>query len=316
MTINQNEALACVKLLVCVAKADGELAPEERASLQDSLASAKLPEGVTADSLLAATYDPDALIAEIKTADARDAAYSALFTMAYADRKLHPAEQALLQKVEQAWQVAPEKKGLFGRIFQEARDTVSLTAIQPIADPAKREKEINEDVLKYSILSGALGVFPIPIASIATDLAVIGIQGKMVRDIGQYWGRETTKEGVKQLLAGMGVGHVGRIAFNNLLKFVPVLGSVAAATSNFASTWAAGRVANQFYASGGKLDMGTLKDMFKTKESEGRKAYEANKAAVEAKAKADKAKLDQLGADYKAGKITQAEYEQKLIALK
>ena len=47
--------------------------------------------------------------------DARDAAYSACFTMAYADRVYHPAEQAILEKLEKAWEVSKEKKGLFGR---------------------------------------------------------------------------------------------------------------------------------------------------------------------------------------------------------
>jgi uncharacterized protein (DUF697 family) len=170
--------------------------------------------------------------------------------------------------------------------------------------------------MKYSILAGTLGLFPIPVAKLATEIAVVGVQGKMVRDIGQYWGHETSKEGVKQMLAGMGVGQAGRIALNTLLGFVPIVGSVVPAATNFASTWAVGRVANQFYASGGKLDMGTMKDMFKMKQKEGRAAYEENKAAVEAKAKANKAVLDQLSSDYKAGKITQAEYEKKVIELK
>jgi uncharacterized protein (DUF697 family) len=170
--------------------------------------------------------------------------------------------------------------------------------------------------MKYSILAGTLGLFPIPIAKLATELAVVAVQGKMVRDIGQYWGRETTKEGVKQLLAGMGAGQAGRIAVNTLLGFVPVIGSVVPAAANFASTWAVGRVANQYYAAGGKIDMKTLRDSFRRQEKEGKSVYQENKAAVEAKAKENKAKLEQLGADYKAGKLTQAEYERQVIELK
>lgn len=316
MAVNQQEALSCVKLLVCIAGADGEIAAEERDTLQDALAGLSLPAGVTAKSLLDGRYVVDELIADIKTQEGRDAAYSACFTMAYADGKYHAEEQKILEKLEKAWEVPKEKKGLFGRIFQETKDTVSLTAIKPIADPKKREAEINEDVMKYSILAGTLGLFPIPIAKIATELAVVGVMGKMVRDIGQYWGRETSKDAVRQLLAGMGAGQVGRIAVNTLLGFIPGIGSVVPAATNFSATWAVGRVANQFYASGCKMEAKTLKDAFRLRQKEGREAYEKNKAAVEAKAKANKATLDALAADYKAGKITQAEYERRVLELK
>jgi len=315
MSISQQEALSAVKLLVCVAKADGTLAPEERRVLEESLAGFKLP-GTNAQQLLDGTYDVAALVAEIKSQDARDAAYSACYTMAYADGEYHPSEQAILERMEKSWEVSKEKKGLFGRIFQEAKDTVSFTAIKPIADPKKREAEIDEDVMKYSILAATLGLFPIPFVKLATEIAVVGVQGKMVRDIGQYWGRETTKEGVKQLLVGMGAGQAGRIAVNTLLGFVPGIGSVVPAMVNFSATYAVGRVANQYYAAGGKLDAKTLKESFKLRQKEGREEYEKNKTTIEAKAAANKAALEKLNAEYKAGKLTQAEYERRVVELK
>jgi uncharacterized protein (DUF697 family)/tellurite resistance protein len=316
MAIQQDEALVCLKLVVCVAKADGSFSPEEEHVLRDSLESMNMPAGTTAKALLAGSYDPDALIREIKTQDARDAAYSACYTMAYADGQYHQAEQAILGKMEKAWEVAKEKKNLLGRVFQEAKETVSFSAIKPISDPAKREAEVNQDVLKYSILGGVLGLNPVPIAKLATEIAVLGVQGKLVRDIGQYWGQETTSSGVKQLLVGMGAGQVGRVALNTLLGFVPVLGSVVPAISNFASTWAVGRVANEFYASGGKMDSKTLQAAFKRKQKEGRDAYAQHKAAVEQKSARNKALLDELGTAYKSGKITQAEYERSVLELK
>ena len=170
--------------------------------------------------------------------------------------------------------------------------------------------------MKYSILAGALGLNPVPFLKLATEIAVLGVQGKMVRDIGQYWGQETTQAGVKQLIVGMGAGQVGRIALNTMLGFIPVLGSVIPAAANFGSTWAVGRVANEFYASGGKMDKAMLQSAFKKKQVEGRDAYTMHKATVEAKAARNKALLDELGTGYKAGKITQAEYERSVLELK
>jgi uncharacterized protein (DUF697 family)/uncharacterized tellurite resistance protein B-like protein len=313
---NDQESLATLKLLVCLAKADGTLSAEERLVFTDSISQFQLPAMTTGQSLLDGTYNAASLAAEITSPAGREAAFAACFAMAHADHKIAPQEQAILQLVENAWKVPAEKKSLLGRVFAEAKDTVSLTAIVPIADPAKREAEITEDVRKYSILAGALGLFPIPVAKLATELAVVGVQGKMVRDIGQYWGRETTADGVKQLLAGMGVGQVARIALNTLMGFIPVVGSVVPAATNFASTWAVGRVANKFYASGGNLDPATLKEMFKLNQKKGKEAYAASKADVAAKAQENKGKLDALAADYKAGKITQADYQNRVLELK
>lgn len=311
-----NEVLTTLKLLICVAKADGNLSAEERSVLEDNLSRFQLPAGTTVQQLIDGTYSAATLAGGIVSPAGRDAAFSACFAIANADHKCLPEEQAILDLLEKSWAVPAEKKGILNRIFAEARDTVSLTAVKPIADPARREAEVTEDIRKYAILAGALGLFPIPIAKLATELAVVGVQGKMVRDIGQYWGHETTTSGVKQLLAGMGVGQVARIALNTLMGFVPIVGSVVPAATNFASTWAAGRVANKFYASGAKLDTSTLKDMFKSEHKAGKEAYEKSRAEVAAKAQENKGKLDALAAEYKAGKIIQAEYESKVLELK
>jgi uncharacterized protein (DUF697 family) len=316
MSMNEKETVASLKVLVCIAKADGVLHADERAVIDDALKGAKLPGAVTVQSLLDGTYDIDALLNEITSQEGRDATFSSAFALAYADRHCDPAEQALLDKIEKAFVVPKEKKSLFGRLYAETKDTVSLTRIAPIADPAKRKKEIDEDVMKYSILSAVLGAFPIPIVSIATDLAVVGLQAKMFRDIGQYWGRETGKDTVKQVMGGLGVGTGARIAVNNLAKFIPGVGSVVAASTNFASTWALGKVANQYWESGGKADMKMLKELFTKSKAEGKTAYEQNKTAIDAKAKQNKATLDALAADYKAGKISQADYERRVLELK
>jgi uncharacterized protein (DUF697 family) len=315
MAMNETETLASLKVLVCMAKADGVLAAEERAILEDALKGAKLP-GTSTQALLDGAYDLDTELRQITSQEGKDATFSSAFAMAYADRHCDPSEQALLDRIEKAFVIPKEKKGLFGRLFAEAKDTVSLSAIKPIADPKQRQKEINEDVLKYSVLSGVLGLNPIPIASIATDLAVVGIQAKMFRDIGQYWGRETSKDTVKQIMGGVGVGTGARIAVNNLLKFVPGVGSVVAASTNFASTWALGKVANQYWESGGKADMKMLKELFQRSKEQGKQEYEAHKSEIDAKQKANKAALDALAADYKAGKVTQAEYERRVLELK
>ena len=65
MPISETESAASLKLLVAIAKADGTLAPEERAVFEEAFKGAKLPGGVTAQGLLDGTYDAAALARQI-----------------------------------------------------------------------------------------------------------------------------------------------------------------------------------------------------------------------------------------------------------
>jgi len=62
--------------------------------------------------------------------------------------------------------------------------------------------------------------------------------------------------------------------------------------------------------------MSTLKDLFKSHQKQGKEAYEQSKAEVAAKAQDNKGKLDALATELKSGKITQSEYERRVLELK
>ena len=312
MPIPEKEALAGLKLLVVIAKSDGALSPEERTVLADALEGAKLPESVTSQGLLDGTYDADALAGDVTSQEGRDVAFSACFTMAYAGRECLPQEQAILDRIGKAWAVPQEKRGLLDRILKEARDTAWFTRVEPTVDPRHREAEVGATVLKYSVLSAALGLNPVPIVSLVTDVAVVGLQAKMFSDIGRHWGHETTKDTARQVFAGVGVGTGLRLAANGLMKFVPGAGSVFAASTNFASTWALGQVANQYWESGGRADLKMLREVFVKSRADGRQAYAKHQAEVEAKGKAHQTTLRHLADDYGAGRMTLGEYERQV----
>jgi uncharacterized protein (DUF697 family) len=321
MYLPGTEALAGLQLIVAVAKADGPLTEDERTFIAESLEDAELPDGITTGALIGSSYDVDALIAQVVSQEARDVAFAACLTMAHANRVCLPKQQTILDKIESAWAVPEEKKTLLGRVFTEARDTVWLTQLEPTADRVKRAALVKEDILRYSVLSAVLGLNPLPLVSIVTDLAVVGLQAKMFRDIGQYWGRETSGETIQRVITGLGVGTGARVAVNGLMKFVPGVGSVFAASTNFASTWALGQVADQYWASGGKtdLDMADIKQLresFEKSKAEGKRLYEDHKADVEAKHVAHVALLEELAVEFKAGRITLADYERQIVELK
>jgi uncharacterized protein (DUF697 family)/tellurite resistance protein len=302
-----------MRALVAIAKADGKITSDERAALEAALG--MLPEGASLTKFLEEKTDFDQILGEVKSADAREQLWESAYSLIHADGAASPEEQKLLDTMRATFQIDDTKASATKRLLDEAKDTLLPSNIDAITDPAKRQKEIDQDVLKYSILSAVLGAFPVPGVAIATDLAIVALQVKLVRDIGQYWGHKVDKEAAKTLLAGLGLGTGARIAVSNLAKLVPVWGSAFGATSAFATTWALGKIANRYFETGKKADMGVLKTELKSMEKEGKAAYAQQKDTIEAKRKEHAAKLSDLNAQRKAGKLSQADYEKQVAAL-
>jgi uncharacterized protein (DUF697 family)/uncharacterized tellurite resistance protein B-like protein len=320
MSMSGKETIAGVRVLVCVAKADGVVHEEERKALAASLEGAPLPLGMTLETLLAESIDLDAQLEHLVTPEAKDQVFKSACSLAYADGACSPEEQKMLDHLQARLGIPREQSSVVARIFAEARDTVLPSNIQPIADPARRAKEIADDTLKYSVLSALLGAFPVPGLAIATDLAVVAVQVKLVRDVGQYYGHTVDVQAAKSLLYGLGLGSGARMAVANLAKVVPGWGSAFGGAAAFASTWGLGKVMDRFFASrpateASPAQVGKLKEEFDAAQREGKLAYQQNRDSIAAREERDKEKLAALNADLAAGKIDQAEYERRVAAL-
>jgi len=310
--LTEKEALASLRVLACVAKADGELTAEKRASLENVLTGLEMTATSNPKSVLDETIDLDGQLRVFTTPESRESLYQSALSMVQVAGACTPAEQKMLDHIRMTLQISEEKASLARQIFEGARDTVLPSSIYVVDDSVLRATEVKADVVKYSVLSAVLGAVAIPGAAIATDLAVVCVQVKLVRDIGQRWGHKVDKQAAASLLAGLGLGTGARIAISNLAKLVPVWGSLVGATASFASTWALGQVADKYFESGMKADKAILKSDFKAAQAEGRKAYDAHKDLVESKRKLHETALQALGSDLKAGRITQQDYSARV----
>lgn len=313
MEINVNEAKACLRALVAVAKADGRITDDELAALVSTLGT--LPGSSDLAPYLAEKVDFDQLLAEITSPQAREQLWQSAYGMVHADGKATSEEQKLLDRMRTTFKLDDANVSTTQRVFEEAKDTLLPSNIDPINDPARRQKEIDQDVLKYSVLSAVLGAFPVPGVALATDLAIIALQVKLVRDIGQYWGHKVDKEAAKTLLGGLGLGTGARIAVSNLAKLVPVWGSAFGATTAFATTWALGKIANRYFEGGQKANLADLKKELKVMEKEGKDAYAQQKDAIERKRQDAAATLTALNEQRRAGTISQTDYERRIAEL-
>jgi uncharacterized protein (DUF697 family) len=313
--VNQQEVLASFKVLVSMAKADGKLLEEEFSSLADTFEEIHLPEGVTVDRLLNEEDEPiDTLLTQITSEIAQEMVYQSAYAMANIDGECSSEEKELLDKIgatftssrlwgKQEWLETLERRSSKSSISEQVRQ---------IDDPDKRAAEVENATTDACFLNAVLGAFPIPGIAIAFDMLIYGNQLDLAQAIGQSWGYDRANENLRKALFGS-LGITGtRIAVSNLAKLVPVFGMVVGATTAYASTWALGKVANEYYASGGEMDTFSLRQAFKQAKKEGEAIYKTKADEIAAKKQAIEPQVQMLNEELKAGSITPEEYQVKL----
>jgi uncharacterized protein (DUF697 family)/uncharacterized tellurite resistance protein B-like protein len=309
MSIAEVEALASLRILVAVARADGTVHNDERRSLAAALESFEMPGGLSVEQLLQEEPDVALQLHQLTSPEAREQIYRSAYFMAYADGTCTKEEQALLDQIAEATDAAAETRTSLDRVFVGRASFGPPSKLPPIDDAQKRATEIETRIRRYSVMSAVLGAFPIPGLAIATDLAVIALQLKMISDIGAFWGRVVDKQGAKSLLYGVGLGTGARLAVNNLAKLLPGWGSVIGATTSFVSTFALGTVMDKYFASNAQPTRDGLRANFKAAEEAARAVYADQADVVIQSQRAHKATLETLTADLRDGRLTQDEFD-------
>jgi len=139
------------------------------------------------------------------------------------------------------------------------------------AMPNVPEAELDQSILNYAILNGALELLPQSWAS----LAIIPMQIKMVYRIGKAHGVELDQGHIKEFIAAAGVGltsqyleQFGRKLLGGLLgkatgRTTGKIGQAAAGVAfSFATTYALGQIARRYYAGGRQMSSAVLRESF------------------------------------------------------
>lgn len=311
MTAENREALASLRIILAVAKADGRIAPEEEAALNNFILTLPEEGRPSLDSLLADDIILEEELAFLTTEESRKRVHAAASLIAKADGTIDDAEAAILERI----MPFQGEDTLIGQVIGEAKDTLLPSRIPAIHDPEQRAVEVQEDRMKYAILAAVLGANPLPAVSLLTDIVVVGLQGKMVRDIGQYYGHSLDDQAVKSLMVAFTGSTMLRLAVNNLAKFVPGWGSLFGAATSFATTWAIGKVAERWFDSGGNMDAATLRATYEDAWKDGRRSYDAHKGRVEQAHAIHATAIQRLQEDLAGGHLTKEMYQEKLAAL-
>lgn len=175
------------------------------------------------------------------------------------------------------------------------------TAVDGLGSPNQQRRPgtlsreaMDSKILKASIMNGAIELLPENLST----LAIIPLQMRLVYQIGQSYGYELDRGHIKDLLGALGVGltsqyleEAGRKLLSGLLgkKGKGLLGGLGrqavSSGMSFASTYALGHVANQYYAGGRTLSTEMLKNAYQHVMQDGRQQQERYMPQIQATAR-------------------------------
>ena len=312
MTAEQTRALVTIALMA--AFADGLKDERERSRIK-ALAARLSGDGLDVDAIYedVLLHKPElSSVATPLLADRNVAqfAYEIAVGVADADGVHTPAEGAFLEQLRSTLQlpVAQSKQ-----IIDEADAIAAAPApasapgsVAPVASGRLKPDaaELDKRILDASITNAALELLPETLAS----MAILPLQVRLVYRLGQSHGYELDQGHIKEFIATLGVGLTGQYLEQFARKLLGgVLGSVLggvghtlgrqAASSGmaFATTWAIGQLAKQYYGGGRTLDAARLKAAFTPLVEQGQSMIARYGPTIEERARSiDVRKLPQL----------------------
>jgi uncharacterized protein (DUF697 family)/tellurite resistance protein len=294
MNTKEQQAILAISLLASFA--DGNKDEREREQIKQ-IAEGLAPDG---DINMTALYQDVLLkrrtleqsVAQLETKEAQQLAYEMAVGVCDADGLRSDAENAFLERLRGLLNIDSAQAQSFAKDADALAD-VPLVAVPVATGAAVDSAALDKSVLNYSILNGALELLPQSLAS----MAILPLQMKMVYSIGKAHGYELDREHIKDFAATLGVGmtgqyveQMGRKLLGGLLGklgggMLGGLGSAATgAAFSFATTYALGKVAQQYYGNGRSIDAAQLKQVFAQMFSQGKQLQTQYTAQIEQKA--------------------------------
>jgi uncharacterized protein (DUF697 family)/tellurite resistance protein len=164
----------------------------------------------------------------------------------------------------------------------KATVVATATPVATESPDAARDRAVEDLVRRTAMLCGGLELLPQGMAT----LGIVPLQIKLVHDVGRHYGYELDRGHITEFIATIGAGmtsqivegyarkFLGRIARRQLGRIAGSLAGVATgAAVSFASTWAIGQVAQQYYAGGRRLAAIDLRRLYDEQLGRGRELY-------------------------------------------
>jgi uncharacterized protein (DUF697 family)/uncharacterized tellurite resistance protein B-like protein len=308
--MNENEAVAAIKILGAVAQADGRVHPEEIAALRQATLDWQGPgetKQIDVAALLTQPIDLAAELQRVTTPVARRAVLESAIAMSLADGSASDAENKALGLIREAF--AGSQGGSLLETTLRKRGTAPYGAVHAILDPAEREEAVSRLIRTKAAFALLIGVMPVPFLSGAL---VYLVWLDTIDGIAALWGHQLTRAERVARFGGLVAIGVAGASVQSLLHLLPVMGSVVHGMVSYVTTMALGYAVNRSFASEGKLSKEELQKAFAEGKVLGKKAYEEDKAKLTSAAAEHEAEIRALSKKLEANEITIEEYEEQL----
>jgi uncharacterized protein (DUF697 family) len=296
-----SETNALISLCLLAAQADGLTTSRESDAITKALHRVDA-EGTDVSSLQRSIASGEITVKHCVSAlissDSRQLAYELASGICAADGELLNTESTFLANLSKelslsAAVTAPvnQTAQTFGTSHPEIPAVAAGAAAGAAIGSSAAAASSDASIQNYSILCAALELLP---QSMATA-AIIPLQMKMVYEIGKRHGVELDKGHIKDFLLTIGVGATSQIVEGYARKlltgaiksaagslFGSAVGGIAGTVINkatgpaltFGTTYALGKVAQQYYAGGRKLSAIDLQSTFRTETGKAESLYE------------------------------------------
>lgn len=256
------------------AYADGERDERERAHLREIAAK------IAGDRIDPAALDRVTLsgpppfaemVKPLSTPAIRRYAYEIAVSVAAADGVHSESEAAYLRSLASALGLPATDAAKVAADANAIAAAPAGAAAAPTGRASPDPAALDRTIVNAAVTNAALELLPETLAS----MAILPLQARLVYRIGQAHGYELDQGHIKEFVATLGVGLAGQYLEQFGRKMLGgLLGSVlgglgrsigrqtASSGMAFATTWAIGQVAKQYYGGGRTLDAARLKAAF------------------------------------------------------
>jgi uncharacterized protein (DUF697 family)/tellurite resistance protein len=279
--LSEQEHKAVISICVLAAYADGTQEEAERAQIDrimTGFSETHLDLASAYQDVLAGKLSLAQIAAQLQTPSAKALAYEMAVCVCHADGALKESEQQFLTDLRQMLQL---DSSATDNHLQSAHALAEhpLVALAPSMIDAGREEELDHLILNAAILNGALEIMPHTLAT----MAIVPLQMRMVYQIGKRYGCDLDRGHIKDFIATVGIGLTSQVFEGFTRRLVGgfarglaggllggLAGQAAGSAFGFATTYALGQVAKQYYAGGRTLTTQQLKGVFSSMLDKGR----------------------------------------------
>ena len=278
---SQEEIHAIICLCILAAFVDGTQAEVERAQIERIVNgfSGQHPDLATAyQEVLCGKLSLAQVAGQLQTPAARTLGYEMAVCVCNADGTLTDGEKRFLADLRRALQLEATPLDTHLQAAQALAVPPLISPAPPVSDPG-READLDRTVLNTAILTGALEMMPHTLAT----MAIVPVQIRMVYQIGKRYGFELDRGHITDFLGTVGVGLTSQVFEGFARRLVGgfarglaggllggLAGEAAGSAFAFATTYALGQVARQYYSSGRTLSGQQLRGVFSSMLSEAR----------------------------------------------